>query len=850
MSGKAIMSKRTVVILLAVILTVAAQLLAGLPPANALSPVPDDTWMPSGTVFDTELSADGKTLYVGGKFSAVRENPPGQGGQSIAVKNLAAFNVATGAMITGFKPQVTGDASANVRELAFKNGKLYIGGTFTAVNGQPRANLAAVNATTGAVDAFAPQVRNSDGSVPLVYALETDDSKLYVGGRFNFIGSANRAKIAAFSLANGTLDANWKPKTNKEVMDLQMSSDGASIFAVGRFINATGSNGALEARKNVVRFDAASGNVHPWTVPAGVIGETEQTAHDVLVTPTKIYVGLGDKGPNYISAFRLDDGDTGSEIWRYGTVGDVQSIALSANGKRLFFGGHFGLNVLRQQACDNRYVHGIASLNPNNGAPYCDWLPQIEPFNNNGYGPWDMNVTTDGRLWVGGGFNKVSGSPQLNLAGFNPNAKLVNQAPKVDLDGFGKASGPRAGGLDVTYYDNPDFTGTEVTGSAQTVDFDWGGGSPEPGIGSDGFSARYTGQVQAPTSGEYTFTTTSDDGVRLFVDGKLLVDNWTDHGPTDDSGTITLEAGKKYDVRLDYFENGGGAVAKLSWQYPGQDRQIIPSSNLFLTGTTGGLDATYYDNMDLTGPSVSRVDPRVDFNWGDASPIAGIDPETFSARWTGQIEAPVSGEYTFYVSRDNGGRLKVNDEWLIEEWSDTWGVTDTGTINLQAGERYPIVLDYFDNTGGANVRLEWSAPGLNRQVIPTSNLSYSGGADYAATFTGGPTSIVDSANLAVSDADDANLSSATVTLTNRPNGVAESLAANVAGTGLVSGYNAQTGVLTLGGTAPKATYSKVLRTITYNNTAANPMAGDRTVTFAVSDGASTSGAAVSTVTVP
>ena len=74
----------------------------------------------------------------------------------------------------------------------------------------------------------------------------------------------------------------------------------------------------------------------------------------------------------------------------------------------------------------------------------------------------------------------------------------------------------------------------------------------------------------APVTGTYTFTTTSDDGVRLYVNGQLLVDNWTDHAATQNSGTLSLVAGQKYDIRLEFYERGGLATARLSWAYPGQ----------------------------------------------------------------------------------------------------------------------------------------------------------------------------------------------------------------------------------------------------------------------------------------
>ena len=119
-------------------------------------------------------------------------------------------------------------------------------------------------------------------------------------------------------------------------------------------------------------------------------------------------------------------------------------------------------------------------------------------------------------------------------------------------------------GLTGQYFDNRDFTGTTITRTDPTVNYDWTNFSPK-GIGPDTWSARWTGQVKPAYSETYTFYTTSDDGVRLWVNGSLIIDNWTDHAPTENQGTITLTAKQLYDVRMEYYENGGGAVAKLWW---------------------------------------------------------------------------------------------------------------------------------------------------------------------------------------------------------------------------------------------------------------------------------------------
>ena len=136
-------------------------------------------------------------------------------------------------------------------------------------------------------------------------------------------------------------------------------------------------------------------------------------------------------------------------------------------------------------------------------------------------------------------------------------------------------------GLTGTYFDNTGFTGAARTRIDSTVDFAWAAGAPIAGMGADTFSVRWSGQVKAAATGLHTFSTQSDDGVRLWVNGTLLVDNWTDHSPTENQGTIQLTAGQRYDIRMEYYENGGDATARLSWSAPGIAKQVVPRSQLY-----------------------------------------------------------------------------------------------------------------------------------------------------------------------------------------------------------------------------------------------------------------------------
>jgi glucose/arabinose dehydrogenase len=136
-------------------------------------------------------------------------------------------------------------------------------------------------------------------------------------------------------------------------------------------------------------------------------------------------------------------------------------------------------------------------------------------------------------------------------------------------------------GLRGEYYDNIDFTNLKLTRTDATINYDWGTGSPDASIGVDTFSVKWTGQIEAKYNETYTFFSTTDDGVRVKINNQLVIDRFVDQPPTVASGAIALQAGQKYDIEIDYYENGGGAVAKLEWASSTQTRQIVPSTQLY-----------------------------------------------------------------------------------------------------------------------------------------------------------------------------------------------------------------------------------------------------------------------------
>ena len=142
-------------------------------------------------------------------------------------------------------------------------------------------------------------------------------------------------------------------------------------------------------------------------------------------------------------------------------------------------------------------------------------------------------------------------------------------------------------GWQATYFNSINLTGARVSRTDSSIDFDWGDGSPATGIAVDNFSARWRATVTAPATGTWVFTTTTDDGVRLWVDGKLVIDQWVDQSSVQHTASVNFTAGQAVPVVMEYFEDRYEARARLEWQGPGTARQVVP-----VTATSRATDTT------------------------------------------------------------------------------------------------------------------------------------------------------------------------------------------------------------------------------------------------------------------
>lgn len=276
------------------------------------------------------------------------------------------------------------------------------------------------------------------------------------------------------------------------------------------------------------------------------------------------------------------------------------------------------------------------------------------------------------------------------------------------------------GGLAAQYFHNIDFTGLSAE-RTEAVDFNWGSGSPTSGVDPDTFSVRWSGQVEPLYSEQYTFYTTSNQGVRLWIDGQLLIDHWDPHNTEVDSASVALTAGQRVDLRLDYFEQFGSAEIHLEWSSTSQSRQIIPAAQLYASPL--GLLGQY---SDVFGGNAVQVDPEIDFDWGIGRAHPNVAVDRFEVAWTGQLRADFSEEYTFSITSDEAARLWIGGELIIEDWALHTTHAATGSKLLEVGKWYDLRLEYSDQSGHAEVDFKWSSisqTGANAfELVPGSNL--------------------------------------------------------------------------------------------------------------------------------
>jgi PKD repeat protein len=285
----------------------------------------------------------------------------------------------------------------------------------------------------------------------------------------------------------------------------------------------------------------------------------------------------------------------------------------------------------------------------------------------------------------------ADGSP-LRFAGWSDGQAIRHTITTPDVDTTYTASYLPDVPFTAEYFANPDLVGPPVlTRQEPQIDYDWGNGSPDPTIPADNFSVRWTKTTEL-TAGTYQFTTTSDDGIRVFVDGAPVINQWVPQPPTTHTGVIALTEGP-HQITVEYFEETGGAVASVGYT---QIDNLPPPP----PPPGGDYLAEYFANPDLLGPPVlTRQEPQIDYDWGGGSPGAEVPRNNFSARWTTTIQV-AAGDYQFTTTTDDGVRLYIDGALVIDQWVPQRPTTHSVVTALTEGP-HQIVMEYFEERGGA-----------------------------------------------------------------------------------------------------------------------------------------------------
>ncbi|TPG63711.1 T9SS C-terminal target domain-containing protein [Hymenobacter nivis] len=286
-------------------------------------------------------------------------------------------------------------------------------------------------------------------------------------------------------------------------------------------------------------------------------------------------------------------------------------------------------------------------------------------------------------------------------------------------------------GLNYQYFEGnwnslPNFGGLTAIKSSIATAFDLSVRQREYG-----YALQYTGFITVPADGQYTFSTNSDDGSRLYIGSTLVVDNDGPHQVQEVSGTIGLKAGT-HAFTLTYFQGAASQVLEASYLGPGVPKQPITSAVLRRastglrtpenpTSTATGLDYTYVEGYwntlpDFTNLAATKAGTATAFDLGQRQRDYG-----YAMQYTGYVTVPTDGQYTFTTGSDDGSQLLIGSTLVV----DNDGLHDyaerAGTIGLKAGT-HAITIRYLQGAGGQRLTVSYQGPNLAKQTVPAAAL--------------------------------------------------------------------------------------------------------------------------------
>ncbi|HYR45021.1 MAG TPA: PA14 domain-containing protein [Terriglobia bacterium] len=248
----------------------------------------------------------------------------------------------------------------------------------------------------------------------------------------------------------------------------------------------------------------------------------------------------------------------------------------------------------------------------------------------------------------------------------------------------------------------------------------------------DNFYVRWTGLLKIAKDGRYKFFLNSDDGSRLFIDGKQVVDNGGTHDMSETSGEAELKAGN-HEIKVEFFDAEEDAGCILSWETAGVAKAVVPASVLFHKAAGGepGLVAEYFNTEEgaedfpdfpaSKAPDLKRVDKDINFASTQDDWPGTHFKDFFYIRWTGTIRIPEAGAYTFYLESDDGSRMFIDGKQVLDNGGAHAMEEVSGSMNLTAGD-HVLKVEFFEKDIDAGCKMSWKGPKLEKQIVPASVL--------------------------------------------------------------------------------------------------------------------------------
>ncbi len=242
------------------------------------------------------------------------------------------------------------------------------------------------------------------------------------------------------------------------------------------------------------------------------------------------------------------------------------------------------------------------------------------------------------------------------------------------------------------YFDNGQLAGEPyLVRNDQEIDFNWRHGAPDDDLPSDNFSARWTRTLEFRDA-IYRFRLTMDDGATLWVDDRLVIDEWWLGTTREVSVDLAMKKGK-HDLRIEYYEKSGQAHIEFQWKKLKQ-----PSY--------AGWQAKYWFNRKLnSGWALVRSDGNIDFDWGKGSPALGIPSDSFSAQWQRTVEFD-PGVYRLFARADDGIRASIDGVLIMDEWHDSKG-NEQYSVDVTLSGSHALQVEYYERKGNAEIKFWW-----------------------------------------------------------------------------------------------------------------------------------------------